>query len=281
MKIGISSYVYRWSIGVKGYLPTNRLSALDVVRRAASFGCGSVQLCDHLDLGMNRTQVEELNSLASDCRISLELGLGSTDPAYLVRSFDLARKLGVFLVRVVPDVHRESRYMSVEQQLDDESRRIGAAIREFADPDLVIALENHAGLLSAELVSLVQQLDSSQVGVCLDTMNSVALLEAPEQTIELLAPFARTVHLKDFRIVSSPQEHVIRGTVLGEGILPFPRFVQELRRSGKVASFHIEHYLSPAQAFSDTIQWEDEAVKRSIDYAVSHLGFERVDTGGF
>ena len=280
MNIGITSYVFRWSIGVKGYIPPVRLSAMDVVRRAAALGCGSVQLCDHLDLTMDHSRIEELTSLASECRISLELGLSSTNPDYLAEMFDLAQALDAPLVRIVPDIHRANRYESVDRQLDQEAKRIRMAIKDHAGPDLIIALENHAGLLASELVTLVQLLDSSQVGVCLDTMNSAALLESPEQTVELLTPLARTVHLKDFHVKSSPRQHEIRGTVLGEGVVPFQQLLQEIRLSSKVVSYHIEHYLNPDEADSETLQWEEKAVKQSMDYAVKQLGFERVDRGG-
>ena len=280
MKIGITSYVFRWSIGVKGFTPPNRLSALDVIRRAAELGCGSVQLCDHLDLDMDRALIAELTDLAADVGIELEVGVNSTNSDYLVRIFELAQKLGASLIRIVPNVHRANRYEAVEVQIDEEVKLIRAAIKDLANQDLVIALENHSGLKAHELAALVQRVESNQVGVCLDTMNSAALLEPPETTVEVLAPLARTVHLKDFRVISSPSEHMIRGTALGEGMVPFQQFLQKMRRFHAIRSYHIEHYLHPDEADREMLRWEEQAVQRSIDFAIQQLGFERVNRGG-
>ena len=48
-----------------------------------------------------------------------------------------------------------------------------------------------------ELVALLQSIDSPFVGACVDFGNNLALLEDPDETIELLTPYAITTHLKD------------------------------------------------------------------------------------
>ena len=49
-------------------------------------------------------------------------------------------------------------------------------------------------------LDLVKKLDSPFVGVCIDTGNNLALLEAPQETVDLLAPHAFTTHVKDMGV---------------------------------------------------------------------------------
>src|SRR5262249_31771828 len=70
--------------------------------------------------------------------------------------------------------------------------------------EIRMAVENHKDLRSVELLEVVKKLDSPFVGVCIDTGNNIALLEKPQETVDLLAPHAFTTHIKDMGV----QEYV-------------------------------------------------------------------------
>ena len=53
-----------------------------------------------------------------------------------------------------------------------------------------LAVENHKDFEATALVDLIKAADSPNVGACIDTGNSLALLEPPLETVEALAPYA-------------------------------------------------------------------------------------------
>ena len=103
-----------------------------------------------------------------------------------------------------------------------------------------LAVENHKDLRSQELLAILQRLGSQQVGVCVDTGNSIALLEDPLETVEALAPLAAAVHLKDMDVREHPAGFLLAEVPLGEGILDMPRIVAVLRRANPQLRFSLE-----------------------------------------
>src|SRR5262245_5870875 len=63
-----------------------------------------------------------------------------------------------------------------------------------------LAVENHKDWRIEELIDLLKRLSSKHVGVCVDTGNSIALLEDPLAVIEAYAPWAVTTHFKDMAV---------------------------------------------------------------------------------
>src|SRR5258708_6082062 len=94
-----------------------------------------------------------------------------------------------------------------------------------------MAIENHKDLQAPELLEVIKKLDSPFVGICLDTGNSIALLETPQQTLELLAPHALTTHLKDMGVEEYADGFLLAEVPLGTGFLDLPKTVADLRKA--------------------------------------------------
>ena len=88
-----------------------------------------------------------------------------------------------------------------------------------------LAVENHKDWRVDELLALLKRLDSEHVGVCIDTGNSIALLEDPLEVIRAYAPFASSVHLKDMGLRPYEDGFLLAEVPLGEGILDIPAMV--------------------------------------------------------
>src|ERR1017187_254084 len=56
--------------------------------------------------------------------------------------------------------------------------------------DVHLAVENHKDWRADELIRVLKQVGNDHVGVCLDTGNSIALLEDPMEVVLALAPWA-------------------------------------------------------------------------------------------
>lgn len=103
-----------------------------------------------------------------------------------------------------------------------------------------MAVENHKDLQAPELLDVVKKCDSPFVGICLDTGNSIALLETPQQTADLLAPRVFTTHVKDMGVAEYPDGFLLAEVPLGTGFLDVPKVVTTLRRARPEIHLNLE-----------------------------------------
>ena len=81
---------------------------------------------------------------------------------------------------------------------------------------------NHKDLRSEELVEVLRAVGSAHIGCCLDFGNSLALLEAPEETLRELGPYLVTTHVKDMAVRPSGAGFELAEVPLGRGTLDLP-----------------------------------------------------------
>jgi hypothetical protein len=106
-----------------------------------------------------------------------------------------------------------------------------------------LAVENHQDLTTAELLRLMEIVDSQWVGVCLDTGNGLALLDDPMETARAFAPLVKTVHLKDYQVCARANGFVLIGCPLGEGVVDLRGIADLLAAEAPEAALNIEAYL--------------------------------------
>jgi sugar phosphate isomerase/epimerase len=109
-----------------------------------------------------------------------------------------------------------------------------------AKNDLLLAIENHKDYRAGELMDLLQRLGSRHVGACVDTGNSIALLEEPLEVVRTLAPRAFTVHLKDMAVAECADGFLLAEVPLSEGILDLPKMIALLRAARPEIRFNLE-----------------------------------------
>jgi sugar phosphate isomerase/epimerase len=103
-----------------------------------------------------------------------------------------------------------------------------------------LAIENHKGWRSAELVDWVKSTGSEYVGVCLDLTNNVSLIEAPPQTIEMLAPYTLFVSFKDIAVDFYEEGLLLSEVPFGEGHLDLPAIVAMMQKKDPNMLFQLE-----------------------------------------
>jgi len=94
-----------------------------------------------------------------------------------------------------------------------------------------LAVENHKDQRIDERLALYQRLSSEYIGACVDTGNSFALLDDPYETIEALAPYAFTVHLKDQTLSEYADGFLLGDIPLGQGGFDLKRMLAILKRA--------------------------------------------------
>ena len=103
-----------------------------------------------------------------------------------------------------------------------------------------MAVENHKDWLVPELLEIVRKFSSEWVGICVDTGNSIALMEDAMNVIEAYAPFAFSVHLKDMALDEYGDGFLLSEVPLGRGFLSISRVVQILRRANPAVQLNLE-----------------------------------------
>lgn len=251
--LGIGSYAFRWNGGIGDRQPPDPITPAEILDRAAALGVRLVQFADNIPL--HRRPPEEIDALAEKARsmgMEIELGTTGCDPQLVGRYLELARQFDAKLLRIAPTAAESA-------GTDDD---IAVLFRQLL-PDVhaagvTLAIENHFHLPSPRLVRIVELVDHPAVGVCLDVANSIACQEWPFDTIEMLAPMAVNLHLKDFRIALDPHGVgcSIVGTPLGAGEMDIGRVFETLERSDRQVNVILEHWLPWQGSFEASRQAE-------------------------
>lgn len=103
-----------------------------------------------------------------------------------------------------------------------------------------LAVENHKDWRMDEMLGWLRRLDSEWVGVCLDTGNSIALLEDPHAVVEAYAPWTMSLHFKDMGVADYEDGFLLSEVPLGEGFLDLPRVVATVKKARPEARFNLE-----------------------------------------
>ncbi len=110
-------------------------------------------------------------------------------------------------------------------------------LRKYKMP---LAIENHKGWRSGELVDWVKSAGSEYVGLCLDMVNNVSLIETPMQTIETMAPYTIFVSFKDIGVDFYDQGILLSEVALGDGLFDLPAFVATMQKKNPKMLFQLE-----------------------------------------
>jgi sugar phosphate isomerase/epimerase len=123
---------------------------------------------------------------------------------------------------------------------DQAFRSLTLAEPVAARHGVCLAVENHKDFRADELTATLKRIDSAHVGACVDTGNSIALLEDPIEVVNALAPWAVTTHLKDMAVREYEQGFLLAEVPLGEGFLDLRRIVRTLRSARPAIRLNLE-----------------------------------------
>lgn len=266
MRLGISTYTYVWAVGVPGYpLPPHPMTAADLLGRAGELGVGVVQFCDNLPL--DRLSSAESTALRTDAQrrqLLVEVGTCGIEPANLRAYLRIAQFFESPFVRLVIDT------ASCQPAPEEIVTTLRSVIPEFEAAGVCLAIENHDRFRCSALVEILKRLDSSAVGVCLDTANSLGALETIETVVELLGPWTLNLHVKDFEIFRPAHQKgfAIEGRPAGRGRLDIPCLLDRLRALGRDPNAILELWPPPEPDVA-------AAVAKEAAWAAESIGFLR------
>lgn len=263
MLLGISSFTYGWSIGIRSHMPERPLSATDLVQRAVDFGVGCLQIGDNLPLDrLPDSERRELKALLDKYGLRLEVGARGLTERRLKDYIEIATYFGAPLLRFVVD------YDGYEPTPAEIIETIRGARFNLHDAGLTLGIENHDRFKAVELSTVVRSIDDATVGICLDTVNSLGAGEDVARVLQELAPFTVNLHIKDFRIVRAVHNmgFTVTGAPAGQGMLDVPALVERLAGYGRCQSAVLEQWVPLESALSDTLSKEERWAMESMEY---------------
>lgn len=122
-----------------------------------------------------------------------------------------------------------------------EARRaLRIAVTAAARERVILAVENHKDWRTEELLAELKAVSSEWLRVCLDTGNSIALLEDPLTTAQQLAPWVVTTHLKDMATSEIEDGFLLAEVPFGAGRVDLPKIVRVLREANPRVRLNLE-----------------------------------------
>jgi len=232
--------------------------------------------------GLEADSLKRIRAQADELGIDLEIGMRSICPTssmfdksqgtaedQLARMAEAARILRSPIVRcVLGSVDDRRGPGGIESHIEETIKVLHRSRSRIVDAGLKIAIENHAGDMQArELKSLIEAAGPDFVGVCLDSGNPLWTIENPHLTLETLAPYVLTSHVRDSAVWRTDRGAAVSWTRMGEGNVDLERYIRDYIRKcpGKALSLEVIvtgprpfNYLDPSfwDAYRKTPAWE-------------------------
>ncbi|MFT4042200.1 MAG: TIM barrel protein [Gordonia sp. (in: high G+C Gram-positive bacteria)] len=263
--IGLGTYAFFWQHSERAPKPLSLIGAFEATRE---LGVDLFQICDYEPLvQLGATQLRDAARAARDLGLTIELGTKGIAPEHLTRFLQLAEVFDARLVRSMvygPDSRPNP---------GEAAAWLSAAAREYAAAGVVLALETYEQLSTADLVALIERVDSPSLGICLDPANVVAALELPRDCVERTAAHVRCVHVKDFAFARQPGwvGFTYSGARMGEGLHDYPHLLEIVRPRERGVNEIVEHWLPWQQDAETTIRTERDWTRATIEYLRSTL----------
>jgi len=105
---------------------------------------------------------------------------------------------------------------------------------------LKLALENHKDFRVPEMISMVEKISSEFVGICIDTGNSISLLEEPNHVVESYAKWGLSCHIKDMAVKEYEEGFLLSEIPLGKGFLDLKHMMRVMRATNPKIQFSLE-----------------------------------------
>jgi sugar phosphate isomerase/epimerase len=263
IQLGIGSYTFPWHVGVQGAVPSQPLSVTELIDKAGELDVHLVQIGDNHPLELYETQqLDEIRDKLAKEKCAIELGARGLTARRLAKHIELAAYFGASLIRFVLDEPGRLVDLRIAKEI------IKDHLEDLERGGITLALENHDRFPARELDRFIQSIKSDQVGICLDTVNSMGAAEGYDTIVEWLAPHAVNLHIKDFAIYrhSHKMGFTIEGRIAGEGMLNIPDILQKLSVYDRCHTAILEQWVPPNTGIAETINKEERWAARSIAY---------------
>ncbi|HEY2018920.1 MAG TPA: sugar phosphate isomerase/epimerase [Bryobacteraceae bacterium] len=131
--------------------------------------------------------------------------------------------------------------LPIEAHMESTIQVFKSVRSQALDLGVKIALENHSGDMQArEVKIIIEEAGKDFVASCLDSGNPIWCVEDPFVTLETLAPYVVTTHVRDSAVFETPHGAAGQWVALGDGSVDLPRFVELFRKLCPKSSMQLE-----------------------------------------
>lgn len=272
MRLGIGSFAYRWSVGRPYYRPEKPMSADDLIDRCVEYGVKALLYCNNMELeNYADEKLYALHDRLEKEGIEIETGSRGTDRDYFIRMLNVSKILGAKVMRIGWDMDRTADAEGIKKQIQNGIDTIKSLMPLAHEYGIDIGIENGKGNLVSEVKEIIEGVADPAFGAVVDTCNSTVFLTPTEEAVRILAPYAKSVHIKDYVVTLNSRGDIITGVALGKGYVDFKKILQILEENGYDGNCFIELYIDRCDTHEETVKNEWSLVKESIDYAKNVL----------
>ncbi len=246
IKLGFDSYsirAFQWK-------------AIELLDYAAGLKLDTVQLSSLGDYeSLEPAYLAKVKQHAARLGLEIDAGIGCICPSspsynkkegepseYVTRGLRVAKAVGSSVMRCYMGTRDNRRTeLPLEAHIENTVKVLKSVRSQALDLGVRIAVENHAGDMQArEVKALIEAAGKDFVGSCLDTGNPMWVAEDPMLSLEILAPYVATSHVRDSAVFEHPRGAAAQWVALGDGSVDMARFVQTYRKQCPGASMQLE-----------------------------------------
>lgn len=250
-------------IGIDNYcLHPLKLDPFKTLQWAKDHGAQGVQFSG-VEVGqrgkMDNAYLKDLAQFAASHGLYLEWGGGQHIP-YDMRSwqekdlFEINRKAAIEamiletgtvrscsggLMRWSPDSP------STETLLKETARCLRAQRQMLRDHNVILALETHFEFTTHELLRLFERCEAEPgeyLGICLDTMNLLTMLEDPVSATTRILPWVVMTHIKDGAALLGAEGITTFPMEIGRGVIELKKIVKQIAILPRQVNLSIEDH---------------------------------------
>jgi sugar phosphate isomerase/epimerase len=233
-----------------------RWKAIQLLDFAASLKLDTIQISSLGDYeSLEPAHLARVKEHAASLGIVIDGGMGCICPTstswsakngdpieHIAEGLNVCRAVGATSMRCFMGSDRDRLTPGGIEPHMEKTIQIFRAVRSRAlDAGVKIALENHAGDMQArEVRTIIETAGKDFVGSCLDTGNPMWVVEDPLVTLETLAPYVVTSHIRDSVVYEHPRGAAAEWVALGDGTIDFKTFVARYREMCPHAAMQLE-----------------------------------------
>jgi sugar phosphate isomerase/epimerase len=277
-RLGLDTF----SIGAQNWTPMQILDfagrmKLDVVQFSEIRFLGSPDW----QVALEPANLRAVRAKADELGIKLEVGMRSIGPTsesfdkaagtaeeQILRMVEAAKILGSPLVRCFQGSQADRR-SNIDRHIDETVKVLRNVRTRVIDSGVKISVENHAGDMQArELKRLIEESGKDFVGATIDSGNAMWTIEDPHLTLEVLAPYVLTSHMRDSYVFNSERGTAVQWCRMGDGNIDMQGYLRNFVQQcpGKTINLEVIVQNSPRlfdyrnpeawQIFQTTPAWE-------------------------
>ena len=252
IRVGIDNY---------GLLPLN-LTPMETIVWASDHGAEGVHfsgLTPEQRRALDATVLKDLGQAAASEGLYIEWGGAQHIPfdttswqardvfSVTRQAAEEAKQVGACIVRSCSGglMRWKAENPTTEQLLEATAESLVRMRPMLEDLDVTLAIEIHFEFTTHEIVRLFDRCGAEPggpIGICLDSMNLLVMMEDPVSATQRILPWIVATHIKDGGILLHPEGMTAFPSQIGRGCIDLKAVIQHLMRCSRDVNLSIEDH---------------------------------------